>query len=350
MYQDTRFDFGRVLIARALAYKAMREGRMDALEPATLQSLVRKRWGADSEVARLTKAAVSTSWADSLSESMAASEFFDQVAAMEVLSRLPAIRKLKSRTNHYVATGGAVASFVGEGKAIPATAMTLSPADLVTRKVGAIVPATRDQLEDDKTNFEVNLQRDIGRATAEATDFALLDDTNDGSGEEPQSITYGAPSSAATGDAGADFAELIESFAGDLMTSALVMHPLTAAQLALTGNTAFEGLGVKGGEALGLPCLTSRSVPHDSSGAMIALVDGAGIAVSEDPPEISFDDEALIELSTVPTDTINVGVSKIISLFQEDAVAFRFIRRIVWKKMRANAVSVLTGAFYLPAS
>ncbi|MCH9829068.1 MAG: phage major capsid protein [Gammaproteobacteria bacterium] len=335
-------NFNGLAISRTLRALALAKGQKDLAA-----EIAAARWGEGSEVGLLAKALTNSStWANAFASTQAGADFFKAVSQREVLSRLPGIRRVPPRLTHVAANYGTRASFVREHQAIPVSVMQLLAEALATRKVACISFATNEQLTSASIEVENILTADMIRAVIEATDAALLEPGNDGTGAEPASICYGAPSSASTGDAVADFSELMEGFAGDLTSAALVMHPLVAMQLALTGNNAFQGIGATGGECLGLPVLTSRTSPIDSEGAQIALVDGTAIAVAEEMPELATSQAGLIDLATIPDETITYGVSQTVSLFQAELTALRVIRPITWRVMREGAVSVLTGASY----
>lgn len=338
-----------VNITRVL--KAMGMAHMKRQSWTEMAQIAASRWGAASGPGLIcAKAAQGTGWADALaSEGHNLADWFQAVHEREVLHRLPGLRRVAPNVRHLAMTEGSTASFVGQSKAVPVSAIELLGLSLSTKKVASILPATREQLESYSMDTEATLHADMVRAHVAARDAALLDPSNAGDNATPAAITYGAPTSAATDDPSRDFEMLVEQFGGDLESAAWVMHPITATELNLTGNVAFQNLGVRGGELSGLPVLCSKQVPRDSAGGMIALIDGSGIAVAEEAPDLSVTTTGTIEMNTLPTGAADVPTassSHVVSLFQADAAALLTISRIVWRRVRDDAVSVITGAFY----
>ena len=180
-------------------------------------------------------------------------------------------------------------------------------------------------------------------AIAHGADLALLDPTNAGDDATPAAVTNGATAISAGGDPVADIRELVEAFAGDLTTSALVMRPEVAASIA---GPAFPRVGVNGGEVLGLPVLTSRKAPA----ASIILIDGASIATGNGTDAgLSISTKAAIQMDDDPdmTGDSPTGTS-VVSLWQTNSVGLLADITTGWKRVRADAVVMITGATYAP--
>lgn len=313
-------------------------------------AIARLRYGEQSTIARFVqRAAVGDDWSSALEAEPDFGAFVEAVREREVLGRLPGLRRLAPRTRHLVSQFGATAHFVAEDGAIPVSEMDLAGEDYKLRRVAGIVVASNEALRRQDFLSDDNLSGDMVRALAEATDRALLDPANDGADEEPEAITHDAPEVVSSGDAMDDFSKLFQGFGGDLLTSAVILHPLIAVQLAASGNSAFERVGATGGEMFGLPVLTTRMCPLDSSGGLIALIDGAGISASEEAPFFDLSRGAMLEMNTAPTGsttTPTAATATRVGLFQAEATAIKVIRRIIWKRFRDNAVSIITGADY----
>src|SRR5690606_8436730 len=137
--------------------------------------------------------------------------------------------------------------------AIPLSRVTLNNPRLPGRKVAALLVVTLDALR--APMADEALRVDLLRAVTEATDAAFLAWSNTDDGARPGGIAYGAAEIVSTGDLGDDLADAIEAFTGDLNTATWVMHPRTAAMIALRlgGVGIASDLGARGGSLLGLP-------------------------------------------------------------------------------------------------
>ena len=165
-------------------------------------------------------------------------------------------------------------------------------------------------------------------------------------------MTYGAPSVASTGDLADDCEEAIGKFAGSLATASWVMHPRLAAAIGIRagGRGVGADVGARGGVMAGLPVIVSESCAHDSDAGTIALVDGAGIVLAEEPGiAVSTTDTATIEQDDTPTgasDTPAAATATLVSLWQSDSVGVKATIRANWAKARAGSVVTITAASY----
>lgn len=245
-----------------------------------------------------------------------------------------------------------VAAWTEQSKAIRVSRASLARDRLEQKKVGAITVVTDEALEARSLRIETAVERSFRSALVRALDDAFLDPTNTGSAAKPASVTHDAPAVAGTGDPTADLAALIAAFPGDLSQAVFATDPQTAAQIALwrdtSGGVLFPDCGPAGGSLLGLPLLTSRGSPRDSSGGIVALIDGQGIAMADDGLEVYSTNETLVEMDDAPqgaSDTPVAASANLIPLFQVNCTAFRFIMRANWSVQRP-AVAAITGASY----
>jgi HK97 family phage major capsid protein len=207
--------------------------------------------------------------------------------------------------------------------------------------VGALVCCTKELLANSNPSIESILRSDLVRATREAIDDAFIDPDNAGIADvKPASVTHGVvPVDGATATIGADLAAMIEAFEGDLLTSAWVMSPRTAA---LLSGPAYPKLTALGGEMLGLPVLTSNAAEQE----MIALIDGAGIAIADEgEPEIVSSAHATVDMADNPTNASVPPIpTALVSLFQANCLGIACDKAINFKVSRPGAVSVMTLA------
>lgn len=300
----------------------------------------RSRWGHD-----VVKSAVSamTSTDFGTPEAM---EFFDQVLAGTIVGRLP-LRRVPFRIRTITVTGGATGYWVGQGKHRPLSKAAVLGGTIDPLNVAALVVLTKEALEFSGDVTEAGIQRDIERAVVEAMDSAFIDASNAGiAGEMPASVTHGAPQIASTGDPAADLAALVGAFQGGLMEARFLTDPTTATRLALArdsgGAFLFPDLGPKGGTLLGIPVLTSRASPRDTSGGQIVLLDPDSIAYGYDGGTVDRSLATTIRMSDNPETEDGTTVS----LWQCNLAALLAQLLTNWKVQHTGAVVTLTGVLY----
>lgn len=330
--RETKHD----VIKSAIAF-AMRGGN----EHPAARSWAVERWGEAGAPRFIDKAAESSSIVNDLDSASTTGlidrELFRAVREQAVLFRLRGTRRTGWKVRS-ILTSGAVAAWVQEGKAIPVIKANFDNAGMEPCKVAAITVSTEEALSA-APGIEGQLFDDLTRAVVDTLDRDFLDPANSGvSGVTPPSITNGiTPVAATSGDPAADLAALVAAFGGDLLSSYLIMQPDVAVSLAVTGK--FPDLGVRGGEAIGLPVLTSRMAPIES----VILFDPTGFMVA-------YDEEVLVESSgqgTLQMDDAPTMSSaaptptNTVSLWQADSRAFRAVENVAWSEARSGGVAML---------
>lgn len=284
------------------------------------------------------------------------------VRAASILGNLPGVVRLPFMSSTIGLSGAVRAHWVRYGVAVPVSSITIGdPALLDDRLVGALLVARDQFLREASPMAERALAEELIRATAEAFDAALVDISNDGTGDAPAAITYTGYSTASTGSSLAqidtDLGGLVEELADeDLSTARWVLHPRTAGYLARLRGTggalAHPGISVLGGTLLGIPALVSSGVPMSDSPAttQISLVIGSGIVVAgADEIELKTSKHGTIEMDTEPTGDAGTptAVSKhMVSMFQNDCTALMSIGHANWKPRRTTVAATLTGVAY----
>src|SRR5690606_26145611 len=146
----------------------------------------------------------------------------------------------------------------------------------------------------------------------------------------------------------ADIKALFDAFiaANNAPTSGVFIMPATTA-LALSlmqnplGQAEFPGISMTGGTLFGLPVIVSEYVPKDSSGAVVALVNGSAIYLGDDGGiAISMSTEASLQMDDSP-DNPTTASTVLVSLWQRNLVGFRAERTINWARRRSSAVAYL---------
>jgi hypothetical protein len=300
------------------------------------------RWGPSGTPTFIDKAAESASIVNDVDSSSTTGlidrQLFAAVRESAVLFRMRGARRTGWRTRSIV-TGGTVAAWVKEGGAIPVHKPTFDNQGLAPCKVATIVVVTEAALES-TPGIEAQIFDDMKRAIVDQLDADLLDPSNTGTpGVTPASITSAITPIPATTDPSDDLAALVAAFSGDLLSSYFIMQPDVAVKLAATGN--FRDLGARGGEAVGLPVLTSRAAPIES----VILVDPSGFLNA-------YDEEILLEtgrkgtlqMDTAPTmDATTPTAVQTVSLWETNCVAFRGIGNVAWAEARTGSVAMLQG-------
>lgn len=322
-------DFGRCLIARSAG----------ADDPAAYAA---GRWGSESRPARLLKAAVGASSADDLRTELddLRAAWFAGVVEQAIAGALVLARLVSFNVPTLAPNADATGYWTSEGKPIPISKMTVQGTALPARKVAAILVASNEALKDPRG--EIGLIGDLQRACAAALDSAFVGDQA-GSDSLPAGILEGITPEVSTGTPEGDAAAAIEGFAGDLSSAAWITDPHTAAALALYGGTAFQNAGATGGSVLGIPLISSRSSPRDSSGGQLVLLDQSALALALEGISIGLSRNGTVLMSDAPESD---APPTPVSLFQNDLTGYKAILRCNWRLVRSGAVSAVAGAVY----
>jgi len=312
-------------------------------------------WGPDSPAARIMNAGglemveyekanivaggtISGNWAEPLAMfDDAAAEFFALVRETSLIGRIPGLRKLPMQTRVVSALTGTSAAWVGEGQAVPLSNATFAEDTLAPRKVSALAVITDELAKSSDPRAEFVIRNDMVRAIADAIDATFIDAANSGTaGIKPASVTNGADSIASTGDGVQDIRNLIAGFPGDLQSAVLVGSGDSFA--AMHDPIFMPGLGVRGGEALGIP-----AIPSEAAGTTLALIDPSGVAVAEWDMELRTSRQGTVEMKSDPSQS-SVAPTAVnqVSLWQTNSVGIMTNQAINWEVTRPS-VRVVTG-------
>lgn len=336
-------DFVRIAIATAVA-KA---------NPSKAQAIAATRWGessvphrvlASGDLGELFRKAIeggSTStgnWAEPLvSLQSAATEFFSLVRERSLIGRIEGLRRVPIQTRLVGLTAGFSAAWVGEGSAKPVGKATFAEEELPSRKVSALAVLSNELLQSVDPAAELLIRNDMAAALTAVINASFIDPSNSGTADlEPASVTNGAPSTAAGADGAANIRELIASFPGDLERAVLVGSPSSFA--VLSDPFLFPNLGVRGGEALGIP-----AVPSTAAGDTLALIDPDAIALGDGGTAVRIATQATVEMTDAPTGSSTTPTATShVSLWQANATGILVEQVVNWQPIRACA-SVVTG-------
>ena len=261
---------------------------------------------------------------------------FAAIRERSLVFRMRGFRRTSFRTRS-ITSGGAVATWVQEGKPLPVHKPTIENVGLDRFKVAGLTVATKESLER-SPGFDELLFSDMAGAAAAKIDETFLTTTVTGVADvSPASITSGITPVDSTTQPELDMQRLVEAFGGDLTTAYFAMSPENAVKLGATRTG--RDVGARGGEMLGIPVLTSRGAPDDS----IALIDPSGLMVAwDEEAEIAVGQGGAIEMEAEADLTQDPPTgAELVSLWQANLYAFRSIAYLNWTIARTGSVAVL---------
>ncbi|MDT4802874.1 phage major capsid protein, HK97 family [compost metagenome] len=324
--------------------KAMLATRGDG---ATALSFSRSFYGYSNAVVRLLeKAAVNTGDLHADPDFRSAGRaFIELVQIRSLIGKINAIspfRSVPAETRVLAQTERPAAYWTAQGQPKVATHTAFEQKRLDSKKITGLLVLTQELLQGQGAAFESAVSNDLVNPIAALEGITLLDPANSGGAESPASITNGvAPVPSSGSDAAAvraDIRALFAAFDGSLETAVIAMHPETALELSMMQASLGESsLTVRGGELFGVPVVTSDSVPMDSSGALVALIDPAGILLADEGVDIVHSTISTIQISD------GQGGAQYLSFWQNNlagALAERFLN---WEVARPGSVAWLSG-------
>lgn len=319
-------------------------------------------WTDTPEVGRVMRAAVAAGttsdadWASGLADYRAMSGVFvEQMRPATILGRLAGVRDVPGNKRTLKELNGSDGGWVGEGASSPISKMSLDEVTPAYSKCQTTIVVTDDLVRALTPQSEAALNGMMVRALAATVDRLFIDPTVTLTADGPASITNLGTSNSSTGASTAQVtADLKAMCAGlvaagsDLTAAQWVLHPRTALALSLLVNTAgafaFPGIGPRGGSILGLPAITSGSVPIDTGDdTRIVLLDASRILVADEGlATVDVSHQSSIQLVDNPA----TGAQSLVSLWQNNLVGIRLTRWITWELLDAAAVQVLEDVSY----
>ena len=338
---------------------------------------IAKRWDDTPQVETVLKAAVAAgtttdaSWAKPLVEySSMASEFAELLRPATILGRIDSLRRVPFNIKVPRQTGGASASWVGEGAPKPVSSLAFDSITLGHTKVAGIVVMTEELVRFSNPAAEDIVRRDLIETIGGLIDKDFVDPAKAAvSGVSPASITNGVTPVVATGKTAdhlrADVQALMSKFiTANLSLSGAVWIMTETQALAIAmllnplGQPEFPGLSINGGTAgtfFGIPVILSENIPAQDAvvgppaipaGSRIILAKASEIMLADDG-QVMLDasNQASLQMDTAPTNP-PTATTVMVSLWQMNMVGIRAERFINWTKRRAGAVQYITGAAY----
>ncbi len=299
---------------------------------------------------------VSGNWASDLvlTEGGAFADFAEYLRPQTIIGKLN-LRQVPFDTALGISTVAGSGYWVGEGQPKPLTAFNFDKTTLAPLKCANIVVLTQELLMRESANGEVMVRDEMRNALVQLIDTAFIDPTNSGTANaKPASVANGASHSVATGtgdadDVRADLRSLINEFiAANSQGSdiVLVMRATDALGASMMvnglGQPEFPGISMGGGALFpGLSVITSQTVP---AGTVIALQPSEIFLGDDGGFKVDASTEASLQMLDNPTNATSDGTATtMVSMFQNNSVAFLCERIINWKKRRSSAVAYLTG-------
>ncbi|VDS07572.1 Phage capsid family protein [Paracoccus haematequi] len=338
---------------------------------------IAKRWDDTPQVETVLKAAVAagtttdTNWAKPLVEySNMASEFAELLRPATILGRIDGLRRVPFNIKVPRQTGGASASWVGEGAPKPVSSLAFDSITLGHTKVAGIVVMTEELVRFSNPAAEDIVRRDLVETIGGLIDKDFVDPAKAAvSGVSPASITNGVTPVVASGTSAdhlrADVQALMAKFITANMSLSGAVWIMTETQaLAIAmllnplGQPEFPGLSISGGTAgtfFGIPVILSENIPAQSevtgppaipAGSRIILAKASEIMLADDG-QVMLDasNQASLQMDSEPTNP-PTATTVMVSLWQMNMVGIRAERFINWTKRRAGAVQYITGAAY----
>jgi len=243
--------------------------------------------------------------------------------------------------------GGANGSFFGEGAPMRVGRITTAATTMTPRKLGVIVPFSREAAKRSTPSLEALVRDAIVRDTAAILDAALLDATAEDS-VRPAGLLNGV-SATASGYGGGDYMAVIEDISAlmapfDAANASdgivLVMHPAQSRKLAMMAGPD----GTFGWADKFLSEFTVVRSTHATAGRLIALRVSDFITAAGDAPQFEMSTQATVHmedttpLEIVESDSPDVVAAPVRSFFQTDTMGIRMVMDVSWKMRRSGVI------------
>lgn len=244
--------------------------------------------------------------------------------------------------------GGAGGGFVAEGSPIRVGRITTAATTMTPRKLGVIVPFTRELAKRSTPAIEGLVRQAILEDTSVILDSALLDATA-GDTARPAGLLYGV-SATASGYGGGDYQAVVADLkallapfyaanAADNIT--VIMNPAQALALAM-----MPGPGPAGEFGWAQP-LTDRlniiESTHATAGRLIAIRNSDFATALGDAPEFDVSEQATVHMEdSAPLEIVSgtgpTTADPVRSFFQTATIGVRMLMDVSWKMRRAGMV------------
>jgi len=255
--------------------------------------------------------------------------------------------KLPRRT-----AGGAGGGFVAEGDPIRVGRITTAAAELTPKKLGVIVPFSRELAKRSTPAIEAIVRQAILEDTAAILDSAILDATA-ASGARPAGLLNGV-AAVASGYGGEDhvavkkdFAALLAPFisanAADNIT--VIMNPAQALSIAM-----MDGPDNNSGWFSGISSRVNIvESTHATAGRLIAIRNSDFYTAVGDAPEFDINETATVHMedtTPLPLHDGSTPADPVRSFYQTATVGVRMLMDVSWVMGRPSMVQWIDGTQY----
>lgn len=347
-------SYTRMVIAKAVAQ----------MEGVSALAVAEKRWGRSNPMlVSLIKAAVagggsgSGEWGAELvaADARYTGDFIEFLKSKTVFDQL-GLREIPANVQIKGQDGIATGYWVGQSKAIPASAQDFSSVNLTPLKVAAISVISNELLRDSSPAAEQLVRDALIEASAQRVDSTFFSTTAASAGVSPAGILNGVTAEASAGVTAAalraDIKALYATFIAAKNASGLkvVMNPALAKAIQLMVNTLglaeFPGINQDGGTLLGDAVITGDNV---NAAHLILLKPSDIYRIGDMGIQVSISREAMVEMDTAPTgasDTPDAASASMVSMFQTESTAIKVVRPINFAKRRSGVVQYVNDADY----
>lgn len=257
--------------------------------------------------------------------------------------------KLPRRT-----AGGAGGGFVAEGSPIRVGRITTAAAELTPKKMGVIVPFSRELAKRSTPAIEAIVRQAILEDTASILDSALLDATAS-SAARPAGL-LNSVAAAAVGYGGGDHVAVKEDFkallapfiaanAADNIT--VIMNPAQALSIAM-----MDGPDNNSGWFSGISSRVNIvESTHATAGRLIAIRNSDFYTAVGDAPEFDINETATVHMEdTTPLEIVSgtgpTTADPVRSFYQTATVGVRMLMDVSWVMGRPSMVQWIDGTSY----
>lgn len=255
--------------------------------------------------------------------------------------------KLPRRT-----AGGAGGGFVAEGSPIRVGRITTAAAELTPKKMGVIVPFSRELAKRSTPAIEAIVRQAILEDTASILDSALLDATAS-SAARPAGLLNGV-AAAASGYGGGDHVAVKEDFkallapfiaanAADNIT--VIMNPAQALSIAM-----MDGPDNNSGWFSGISSRVNIvESTHATAGRLIAIRNSDFYTAVGDAPEFDINETATVHMedtTPLPLHDGSTPADPVRSFYQTATVGVRMLMDVSWVMGRPSMVQWIDGTSY----
>lgn len=349
-------NYTRMVIAKALS--RLSDGDLSPV------AIAEKRWGkTNPTLLAVMKAAVpgggsgSGEWGAELvtANNRFTGDFIEFLHSVTVYDKLP-LRAVPANVQIKGQDGAATGYWVGESKAIPATAADFMSVNLSPLKVAALAVVSNELLRDSSPSAEMLVRDALVHASSQRVDATFLSTAAAVPGVSPAGILNGLTAITSNGTDGAGLRADIKALYAPFITAknADGLHLVTTPSLGKAvqlmtnalGQVEFPGISANGGTLLGDPVTTGHNV---GAGQMILLKPSDIYRIGDDGVQVSISREAMIEQNDAPTGATDTPVAASVhmtSMFQSESTAIKVVRSINFAKRRASAVAYVSGADY----